>query len=543
MRVIKLISIWLFLLLQLSALAQVAPNKYVIYFTDKDQTPYSIDAPEEFLTQRALDRRMNAGISIDSTDLPVDQVYLDSIETTGAEVIYKSNWFNFAVVIANEVDILTIEDFGFVSGVSKRNNKVSYADLKNKFAEEMNSIKSTTATYEEVQEQINVDNLHNLGYRGAGVRIAVIDAGFTGFDVAEEFQHLYTDGRLIATRNVATNSSIYSSHTHGTSVSSIMCGDLGNTYKGVATDAEYILIRSETGATEYIEEEFAWVAAAEYADSLGADIINSSLGYTTFDWSDQNHTYDDLDGNTAIISRAAGMAFNKGILVFTSAGNLGNDDWYYVSVPADQPDILTIGSVDIEGNKSGFSSVGLPEQTYKPDVSACGDNAPFLSAGEVYNGSGTSFSSPLVAGAAACLWQTNPEKTNAEIAAAIRASASLYPDGNQQIGYGIPDFALAMSILNDSSNIPSDPDRAEFLSAYRIGNQLSLQVYSPVESAVEIRIYDLNGKSIYAQNVILQPMTVNPIRLNHSFVQSENQIILVNLNGKLFNETKKVSLF
>jgi serine protease AprX len=543
MRPIKHFSIWTLLLIQLSTFAQVAPDKYVVYFTDKTNTPYSIDAPESFLSQRAIERRMNADIAIDSTDLPVDPVYLDSVEATGAEVIYKSNWFNFAVVEANEVDILTIESFGFVSGVSKRNKKAQYVSLRNKFDFEMNVTKSTAATYEEVQQQINVDNLHDLGYRGDGMRIAVIDAGFTGFDVAAEFEHLYNDGRLIATRNVATSSNIYSSHTHGTYVSSIMAGDLGSTFKGVALDAEYILIRSETGATEYLEEEFAWVAAAEFADSLGADIINSSLGYSTFDWPDQNHTYDDLDGNTAIVSRAAGMAFQKGILVFTSAGNLGNDDWYYVSVPADQPDILTIGSVDIDGNKSGFSSVGLPEHLYKPDVVACGDNAPFLSGGEVYTGNGTSFSSPLVAGAAACLWQTNPDKTNFEIASAIRASASSYPNGDQQTGYGIPDFALAMSILNDSSHIPSDSDAAEFLSAYKSGNQLSLHIYSPIESAVEIKIYDLSGNLIYVEKVKLQPISVNSIKLKHSFTQTENQIVLVHLQGDLFNESHKVSLF
>lgn len=544
MRTDRLFFILIFLVCFGFTKAQVAPDKYVVYFTDKNNTPYSLDAPEEFLTQKAIDRRIKGAIPIDSTDLPVDPVFLDSIETTGANVIYKSKWYNFAVVNANEVDILTIQNFGFVKSVSKRNKKRDFVPVKNKFAAEELLQKGRDSGYDEVQQQINVDELHDMGYRGDNIRIAVIDAGFNGMDAYQEFEHLYTSGRLIAARNVATNESIYNSHTHGRSVSSIMCADLGIEYQGVAIEAEYILIRSETGATEYIEEEYAWVAAAEYADSLGADIINSSLGYSTFDWPDQNHTHADLDGVTSIISRAAGMAFHKGILVVTSAGNLGNDDWYYISVPADQPDILTVGSVNVDGEWSEFSSVGLPEQTYKPDIAACGEFAPYVANGEVFNGNGTSYSSPLIAGAAACLWQSNYSKTNFEVAAAIRASASLYPGGNQFIGFGIPNFGYAFSILNDSSNIPSDPDKAEFLSAYLSDdNKLVLNIYSTEQSNVSIKVYDLSGRLVYIEQVSLQEMATNTIELKHSFTKSENPIVLIHLEGESFNETQKVSLY
>lgn len=544
MNAIKYLFIGAFIISQLLANAQVAPDKYVVYFTDKDNTPYSIDAPEAFLTQRALDRRLVAGVEIDSTDLPVDPVYLDSLEIVGAEVIYKSNWFNFALVVANEVDILSIEDLDFVRSVTKRQKGTTKSNLKDKFAADMISSRPEAVTYQEVQEQINVDDLHSLGNRGAGMRIAVIDGGFTGMDVNSEFENLFAENRLIASRNVASSASIFSSHTHGTLVSSIMCADLGEIYKGVATDAEYIIIRSETGATEYLEEEYAWVAAAEYADSLGADIINSSLGYRTFDWPDQNHTLDDLDGNTTIISQAAGLAFAKGILVFTSAGNDGDDAWYYVGVPADQPDIITVGSVNIDGEYSDFSSVGLPDQLYKPDVSACGEYAPYVYDGVVFNGNGTSFSSPLLAGAAACLWQSFPNKTNVEIAAAIRSSASLYPDGNQLIGYGIPDFAKAYLILNDSSGLPSDTNKGEFISAYLVDeNQLMIKIYTPVSTSINLRVYDLLGNLIHSQRMSLLSMTVNKFKLEMEFSNSENHIILLNLEGDFFNETHKISLF
>jgi serine protease AprX len=540
----KVILFIIFAFVQIVGFSQVAPNKYVVYFTDKENTPFNIDEPETFLTQRAIDRRVVAGIEIDSTDLPVDPVYLDSIETTGAKLLYKSNWFNFAVVNATELDIVAIEGFGFVHSVSKHYKEHQKRPVKDKFASEIIAQKSVMNTYTEVQQQINVDDLHQMGYRGAGVRIAVIDGGFTGMDDAVEFAHLFDEDRLIGARNVASESSIFSSHTHGTYVSSIMCADLGETYKGVANEAEYIIIRSETGATEYLEEEFAWVPAAEFADSLGADIINSSLGYSTFDWTDQNHTYDDLDGNTTMISRAAGLAFAKGILVFTSAGNSGDDPWYYVTAPADQPDIITVGSVDINGERSDFSSVGLPEHNYKPDVSACGDWAPYVSNGVVQNGSGTSFSSPLVAGAAACLWQSFPEKTNAEVASAIRASASLYPNGNNFVGYGIPNFAAAYLLLNDSSGLPSNTDIAELISVYKTDkNHLMLNLYTPVSTNVTINIYDLSGKFMYAETANLQSMTVNKISLKTEFLDSENKIILLNLKGDLFDETHKVSLF
>ncbi|MFO7863082.1 MAG: S8 family serine peptidase, partial [Salinivirgaceae bacterium] len=401
----------------------------------------------------------------------------------------------------------------------------------------------SSPTSDDVQQQINLKPLHQLGFKGSGVRVAVIDAGFTSLDDMEAFDHLFAEGRVIATRNFADNADIYYGHSHGTSVSSIMCGRLGTEFEGSASDAEYVFIRSETGATEYLVEEYNWVAAAEFSDSLGVDVINTSLGYTTFDWPQHNHTYDDLDGQTSIVSRAAGMAFDKGMLVVASAGNSGSSSWTYISVPADQPNVLTIGSVDVNGYYSSFSSIGLNVESGKPDVTACGENTPYIAGNSVYHSNGTSFSSPLVAGAVACLRQAFPETPGIHILNAVRQSSHLYPNNTQELGFGIPDFTDAYFRLLDSQYIPGHLFEVDFISAFADEQKnIRVKFYSPRRIKAEVKIYNLQQQMFYHGKHQLEAARVTDIVLSNSDVAGSGQLLLVNISGDGFSETKKIVL-
>lgn len=391
--------------------------------------------------------------------------------------------------------------------------------------------------------QININPLFELGLNGEGIRIAVIDAGFRFLDQCSSFSHVFNEGRLIATKNFVNNSSVFETHYHGANVTSIIGGMLED-YHGLAPGAEYVLVQSENGSSEFLLEEYNWVAAAEYADSIGADIINSSLGYSQFDWPEQNHDISDMDGNTTIISRAAGVAFQKGMLVVTSAGNEGASSWQYITAPADQPLAMTVGSVDSEGNLSDFSGIGLPSNQYKPNLVACGEGASYVFNSEIYQGNGTSYSSPIIAGAAATLWQSFPEKTNQEIFDAIIQSCSSYPSGDNYTGYGIPDFAKAFLSLNGSQIVPESLTSKEVLNSYSdADHNLHLYIYTPENECCEIFIYDLQQQLIHHQKTTLAGMSTNHIIISDLGASTSAQLLLVKIQLPGFDKTVKVFMF
>ncbi len=479
--------------------AQVAPDTYWIRFTDKNGSPYNIDNPEAFLTQRSIERRTAQGISIHENDLPVNQNYIDAVATAGATILNVSRWFNSVTVFTSDPAVIsTIDGFSFVLSAEKiSGDPISMENQKPFFENESmgdNIIKeghitgksSQSFDYGSAYNQISMLNgiaLHDMGYDGSGMVIAVLDAGFTNADILSAFDSLWINGQILGSKDFASplSPNIFGSHSHGTSVLSTMGANLPGQMVGTAPHADYWLLRSENGSTEYLVEELNWVSAAEYADSVGADVINSSLGYTTFDDPAQNHSYADMDGNTTPITIGADLAASKGILVVNSAGNSGNTSWQYIGAPADGDSVFSIGAVNSSGTYASFSSQGPTyDGRIKPDVVAQGQGTTIISAysGSVTTGNGTSFSSPVTAGMVACLWSAFPDRKNTEIMQAIRQSASQYTNPDGYLGYGIPDYLEALNILETNTMHTVQLDIKVFLEGPFTGSGMNTNIHN-----------------------------------------------------------------
>ncbi len=522
----KKISVLLFLL-QLSFIlfSQVAPDKYWVKFTDKNNSPYSVNNPEAFLSQKAIDRRLAHGIAIIENDLPVSQTYIQAVANAGATVLTVSKWYNSVTIYTTSSAVInTINQLPFVLSVSKSNangnlppeksakpffDKETYGDVPGDQKPE-GDLSDQVYNYGSATNQISMLNgiaLHDLGFDGTGMTIAVLDAGFLNANIIDAFDSLWNNGQILGTKDFASPQSpnIFGSHYHGTMVLSTMGSYLPGQMVGTAPKADYWLLRSEDGATEYLIEELNWVSAAEFADSVGADVINSSLGYTTFDNSSQNHTYQDMDGNTTPITIGADMAVSKGMIIVNSAGNDGGSAWQYIGGPADGDSVFSIGAVTASGNYASFSSTG---PTYdgrtKPDVVAQGSGSAIVNTnGTVTTGSGTSFSSPITAGMVACLWQAHPDKRNTEIMDAIRQSGSLASNPNQLLGYGIPDYFAAHTLLSAPVIHNFSLEIKVFLEGAFNGSDMNADLHSvlPLNQPYNVAPFNYTG----TENVIAIP--------------------------------------
>ncbi|WP_053991823.1 S8 family serine peptidase [Mangrovimonas sp. TPBH4] len=450
-------KILLFGILAIGYLGHAQEDAWV-YLTDKLDVEASINNPISILSQAAIDRKNAHGIPIDNRDVPVNEAYISTLKTQiGITVLAKSKWFNAVHVRGAQTDISALLDLPFVDSIDFADNSLDLssgkmAALQNKF-----SLEETTAdfVYGNAQNQVemlNLETLHQLDFTGEGIVIAVLDAGFPNVNTMAGFQRLRDNDDLLdgydfvnRTEDVYT----YSDNDHGTRVLSTMAGYVEDQFVGTAPDASYYLFRTEDAGSENPVEESYWVEAAERADSLGVHIINSSLGYNEYDNPNYSYTTADMNGNTAFISKGANIAFEKGILVVSSAGNSGATAWQIVGAPADAANVLSVGAVDSEGNYAAFSSQGNETQpTQKPDVVAQGAGASIISPSDaLVSNSGTSFSGPIIAGAAASLWQAFPLETNAEIKQRIQSSSSQYDSPDNLLGFGIPDFGLAYDML------------------------------------------------------------------------------------------------
>lgn len=458
----KLIFAALFFFVVNAVLAQIAPEKYWVQFADKKDTPYSIYDPEPYLSQRALQRRANQHIKIDEYDLPVTPDYLRKLSQTGAIILNVSKWLNGAVVAVDDGLVLqAIEELPFVVSTRRCFGREVSRSVGDEMIDESVS-EYMPSFYGEAFEHINTINgkpLHDAGFMGEGMVVAVMDGGFVGADTIAVFKAMRDEGRLLGTRNfVKSGETVFKGSQHGTACLGLMAGYLPNEYIGTAPHASYYLFLTEDVDSENLVEEYNWVSAAEFADSLGVDVCSTSLGYVDFDIVEQTHVYSDLDGATTPISRGASIACSRGMLCVNSAGNSGQLPFPYISAPADVEDVLTIGAVDNSGLIAPFSSVGPTfDQRVKPDIVAMGWGDKVVAYnGTYYNGSGTSFSCPIVAGMVTCLWQSRPYATPREINDALRQTANRALNPDFQYGYGLPDFAAAMSELPEKKEVESD---------------------------------------------------------------------------------------
>ena len=428
-----------------------------VYLKDKPNNQVYFADPLIMLSHRAMDRRERFGIALDMHDVPVDQSYIDNVRSqAGITVLAKSKWLNALHVQGSQADIQKLKDLEFVLSIEYVDNNLNTSSkpsiINNRYTPGSKFSNEVIFDYGKSTAQIEmlgVQELHHETFLGEDMQIAVMDAGFPGVDTMLAFDRLRSNQQLLGGYNfVDRNKNYFVRSTHGTSVLSTMAGFLDGEYVGSAPEADYYLFITEDNSREVPLEESLWVEAAEMADSLGVDIINTSLGYSVFfDDDAYNYTYDEMDGNTAFISRGARMAFSRGMILVNSAGNEGNDPWKYINAPADVAEVLSVGAVDGNEQIAAFSSFGpTADGRIKPDALAQGAGVQIINLSDnVVSSNGTSFSGPLLAGAVACLWQALPDKSNLEILQLIRASGHLAENPTDQEGYGIPDLAELFS--------------------------------------------------------------------------------------------------
>jgi hypothetical protein len=507
----------LLLLLPLSVTAADDVLRFRLYLADKPN-PTMSPMPYQ-LSQAALERRSKQGIALDSTDLPVYPGYLQAIRDKGLLIVSQSRWLNSVVVSAPDSSSLDlIKTLPFVKEarlvwvnpalkkVSTRKRSIS----KSKFATDSVSYYGKA---ESQVEMLGLDALHSAGFKGNGLTIAVIDAGFIGADTISYFKDL----KLKAVRDfIYPPTTVYNGHYHGTAVLSLMATKKPYQIVGTAPEASYCLLRSEDNASEFPIEEDYWAAAAEFADSIGADIINSSLGYSEFDMSALSYAKSQLDGKTAFVTKAASMAASKGMLVVISAGNEGAKPWRKISFPSDAPDVLTVGAVQSDLSRSYFSSMGpTADGRIKPDVMAMGVNNSIINGtGQLTFGSGTSYSAPLVAGMSACLWNALPMLKASELRTRIIESGDRYANPDSLYGAGVPN-AQKMWLTIRNSVEQQKLDRF-YCYPSPATDRLNLSSFLQTQEVVKVLMYNSFGRKVLERELFGSALTVDVSGLPNS---------------------------
>ena len=542
----KVSFLLLFMALAMFAQAQVASNIYWVQFTDKANSPYSIDNPEEYLSPRALQRRANQGIAIDEFDLPVNPQYLQAVADCGARLINPSKWLNGVSIYTTDASVVeAINALEFVLAVRYCPNDPEAQKLKERWlANEMKPSAANRGTMgfyggaETQTTQLNVNVLHDMGYDGTGVIVAVLDGGFQGTPEQSCFDNMREEGRLLGTKEfVYGQTSVYSQSTHGTSCLSTMGAYDPNNMVGTAPKASYYLIHTEDGNSENIIEEYNWVSGAEYADSLGVDVCSTSLGYIDFDMTEWSHPFEHFDGKTAPMSIGAEIAVSRGMICMNAAGNEG-DGTCTLGIPADAEHVLTVGAVDVEGERAYFSSVGPTyDGRIKPDVMALGQDT-YVATGygnmwPYYNGSGTSFATPVLAGAVACLRQARPYASVQEICDVIRACGNRANNPDSKFGYGIPDFSQALEMLDVKE---TELNFDSLISVYPNPSNGEVHITLNQGAKALITVYDFMGRQLYQYDFN---------GLNHNTLEGYlntlgSGIYFINASNEQGNQTQKL---
>jgi serine protease AprX len=447
-----------------------AQTRYIIKFKDKGTNPFSIANPSAYLSPRALERRTRYKIAIDSLDLPVTPSYVDSVRLAGVVTILNtSKWLNQVTIKTTDADALSkINSFSFVvislavAPITNQQpvsvNKILYDAIDIPTSTNTSYLTNGKAeniySYGKSNGQVHIHQgefLHNHGFRGEGMQVSVLDAGFFHYLSLPTFDSVRSNNQIINTWDfVANNASVDEDNTHGMSCFSTIAANMPGLFVGTAPKASFCLFRTEDVASETRIEEHNLSAAYERADSIGVDVCSVSLGYSTFDFASQNYVYANMDGNSTMAAIATDIAAKKGMLPVVAAGNDGNGTWHFISTPADADSALTVGAVDTLGVIATFSSYGPSSNgRIKPNVAAVGRAAVVASpsTGQPVFGNGTSYATPNMAGLTTCLWQAFPEYNNMTILDAIQRSASKFTTPDDRVGYGIPDMKKSFAIL------------------------------------------------------------------------------------------------
>ena len=436
----------------LGVFAQFTPGdtlKYRISLKDKAATEYSLQKPEKYLSGKSIERRKRQGLAIDSTDLPVCRKYVDAIRKKGVHVLVTGKWDNFVTVSCNDSTLIDeIAKLPFVCSTERVWKGITQRSFERDSL--INKPLRSDSLYGPAVAQIRMSRanlLHEAGFKGQGMTIAVIDAGFHNVDRIEAMKNI----NILGVRDfVNPEADIYAESSHGMSVLSCMAMNQPNVMIGTAPEASYWLLRSEDEYSENLVEQDYWAAAIEFADSVGVDLVNTSLGYYSFDDSTKNYRYRDLNGHYALMSREAAKAADKGMVVVCSAGNSGAGSWKKITPPGDAENVITVGAINKKGELASFSSVGnTSDGRVKPDVVAVGYGSDVMGTnGNLRHANGTSFSSPIMCGMVACLWQACPKLTAKEIVELVRRSGDRADFPDNIYGYGIPDLWKAYLTVN-----------------------------------------------------------------------------------------------
>jgi subtilisin family serine protease len=515
MKLKKITFLFLLLALMLQVVAQHPATCYRIQLKDKNQSPYSVTRPEEFLSPRAISNKARYNINITEQDLPVNPQYKQQICAVNntIQILAESKWQNTVVIYCpDSMALEVIKNLPFTDTAVTPVASYILDDVDGKSETVPANAESMLLNgdfhfdslydYGPAWAQIAFHNghkLHELGFYGDGMLIVILDGGWEGFDTIPYFQAMYENGQLLGTRDlIPGHNNVYRDGTHGTCVTSTMAMAVNGQMIGTAPHASYYFIMSESPFSEELIEEDFWAQGIEIADSLGADVINSSLGYSTFpDFPQGDFTYESCDGVTSIASRNASLACHKGIAVCVSAGNEGNKPWHYISHPADAFDVISMAAARaVDSAMASFSSYGPSyDGRVKPDVTSVGWNTYVVnSAGEINEGSGTSFASPVLAGLVACLRQALPHKNALEILDIVREHGHKYLAPDSSMGYGIPNMYQAY--LDNAVSIKEAvlPDPSIMLYPNPCANELVIP--NPDGSIRQVEIYDVSGKLI-----------------------------------------------
>ncbi len=481
--------------------------RYLILFKDKQANSYSLNQPQAFLSTRALNRRTKMQIKLSEQDLPVSPTYINQLASQGATVLYPLKWINGAVIKTEPTNLKKILEIPAVKGLYKNMALDSVSGIQTNAANRKISNESLWdygVSFAQLT-QIGVDIMHQKGIHGENTLITLLDDGFLDANISPVLAPIFNEKRVLATLVTdPTEKNVYNGGSHGTEVLSTIAGQANGKLYGTAYMANFALAQTEESQHELLIEEVNWLRGAEWADSLGTDVLSSSLGYTTFDNSKYDHTYRDMDGKTALSSKAATWASQRGIICSISAGNEGSSNWQFISSPADADSILSVAAVDRTGIRASFSSIGPTfDNRIKPDVAAMGlATIASLPNGTINAFSGTSFSAPLIAGLAAGLVQANPSKNAWEIMQAIRRSGTLATKPDNLLGYGIPHFERASQIINPI--LGTEPKTTHAVKIYP----------NPVST----------GEAIHIEHDQVMPMTLEIISSQGTVIQTLTNI-------------------